>query len=81
MSIRYIFYQSGLNVNRYREDAGQLHWYPEAITHPDTLAFIKKSVSLEVRKPPVEFTLTVANPLESGPMYGLQVVSLLVPGR
>ncbi|KAJ8699615.1 hypothetical protein PTI98_002711 [Pleurotus ostreatus] len=83
-SREYISIIKALNPNAnatYREDAGQLHWYPEAITHPDTLAFIKKSVSLEVRKPPVEFTLTVANPLESGPMYGLQVVSLLVPGR
>ncbi|KAL4262942.1 Peptidase S9 prolyl oligopeptidase catalytic domain-containing protein [Pleurotus pulmonarius] len=65
----------------YREDAGQLHWYPEAVTHPDTLAFIEKSVNLAVRRPPAEFTLTVANPSESGSMYGLKVVSLLIPGR
>lgn len=71
----------GLKVDRYREDAGQLHWYPEAVTHPDTLAFIETSVNLEVRRPPAEFTLTVANPSESGSMYGLKVVSLLIPGR
>ncbi|KAJ8507170.1 hypothetical protein ONZ45_g10429 [Pleurotus djamor] len=65
----------------FREDPGQPHWYDLAVTHPDTIAFLKAGVESSLSASPQEFTLTVANPSESGSLFGFKVLRLSIPGR
>ncbi|KAI6043011.1 hypothetical protein EDC04DRAFT_2654078 [Pisolithus marmoratus] len=59
----------------YYEDAGRPHWYPEIFKSDCALRCISDSNHSSVRRQG-RFTLTVATPHESGPMYGWRICAL-----
>ena len=77
-------------MDRYHEDPGQPHWYPDILLGKHVQDFLDRiyfsSSSLRsdalVRqgRKGTSFTLTVAVPAESGPLNGWQIHALMTPG-
>ena len=59
------------------------HWYPSVLKNADVQAFLDSVLESpnRARIRSGSFTLTVANPFESGTLHGWQIEILEVPGR
>ncbi|KAF8644122.1 hypothetical protein AX16_008651 [Volvariella volvacea WC 439] len=67
---------------RLHEEPGQGHWYPSVFLNNDVKDFFHQlSGSERKTQDTTSFTLTVASPLEYGPMQGFRIEQVLVPGR
>lgn len=72
---------------RYHEDPGRPHWYFEILHNERVQAFLGRVYSSSTSPRPAgeerkatSFTLTVAVPVESGPLNGWQIHALTIPG-
>ncbi|KAL5532933.1 hypothetical protein ACEPAF_4707 [Sanghuangporus sanghuang] len=75
----------GLNVT-FHEDEGQPHWYPNVFESEQVRSFLQGALDSKIQEQhrssePVEFTLTVADPVRSGSKNGWRIEELVVPGR
>ncbi|KAI0822633.1 hypothetical protein BC628DRAFT_1326905 [Trametes gibbosa] len=68
----------------YREDPGELHWYPSLFANDQVRSFVSSVIGQSGRKDTPtsqSFTLTVAIPADSGSLHGWSIHRLSVPGR
>ncbi|KAG7092176.1 hypothetical protein E1B28_008545 [Marasmius oreades] len=66
----------------FKEDPGQLHFYPTVFDNEQTQAFLDQVLATFSPHPASKsFTLTVALPSDSGTLHGWRVDRLSVPGR
>ncbi|KAK7023879.1 transmembrane protein [Favolaschia claudopus] len=67
----------------YKEDAKQLHWYPSVLKNDEIQAFLDSVLqsTSERQRRSKTFTLTVADPSESGSLHGWKIEGLTVRGR
>ncbi|KAJ7285998.1 hypothetical protein C8J57DRAFT_1286459 [Mycena rebaudengoi] len=76
-------WNADVNVT-FREDAGQLHWYPSVLKNDQVQSFLDallRQPSSQHKPRSKTFTLTVAVPFESGSLHGWKIEALEVPGR
>lgn len=83
-------------MNRYHEDPGRPHWYPEVLCNERVQAFLDRvyfslpprpvmkapstHLPMSQERKETNFTLTVAVPAESGSLNGWQILALTIPG-
>ncbi|CAK5279385.1 unnamed protein product [Mycena citricolor] len=66
----------------FREDPGELHWYPTILkVNKQVQDFLDQILQSPSSRPSPRYTLTVANPSESGSLHGWKVEQFCVPGR
>ncbi|KAH9901635.1 hypothetical protein C8Q73DRAFT_678452 [Cubamyces lactineus] len=75
-------WNSQANVT-FREDPGELHWYPSVFANKQVQTFLSTTLeqSSDDEKTSRSFTLTVAAPSDSGSLHGWSILRLGVPGR
>lgn len=77
-------HQTCFKLGRYSEVPDRGHWFDEVFDDPVVLDFIDKLLLNEKASTPteyLEFTLTTANPDETGSKYGFRIMELDTPGR
>ena len=71
------------SLSKYDEVTGQGHWCEGVMTTELLREFYEEHLrpSKPTSKVPMNFSVVVANPADTGPKFGLQVDQLLVPGQ
>jgi hypothetical protein len=65
------------------EEPGEPHWYPDILSSSIVRTFLSSALE-NTSRPPIpatQFTLTVANPSDSGSFHGFWIRELEIPGR
>jgi len=70
-------------LGSFLENPGEGHWYPDVLSQDPVQGFVDAatSPSSETDKRIENFTLTVSDPLASGPLNGWKIEQLAIPGR